>query len=462
MSTESEPQKKNLPSTARQLLAFQAFNAFNFTLALGAPVVLTARYIGASETEIGLLNSLMPLLVVLQVVGTTLIDRFGYRRTMIAGWGLRSFALLIIVPLPFLVGRVSTDVLVGLMLLAMFIFTMIRGLASAAWFPWLSVLLPTGQRGNYFGLEQQMMNVSAFAALMLSGWFLGSNPEPWQYSALFLGAWGAGMGSALVLWSTPETGAGLLARKQRARPRDLLKTARNIWAYKPFRKTTMFVCAYTFAMMAQPVFLVLYVREELALSEGLILKFQAAATLGVLVSAVFWGRLSDRIGSRPLLRLCDIGIFATVFFWLLSALGFFRPTVPSIFLVYFIGGVFTAAHAVSQSRLLLGCSPPGTVTIALALFQVGASVCGGAAPVLFGFVLEHLRGVYPVVEGSVSTPFTVLFGSFLLLGIFSQFLLSRVPEPRRVPTRHVLLRVFYGWPMRILSGFIPENGNRKP
>lgn len=451
----------HLPPHVRWLLAFQVFNAFNFTLVLGAPVVLTARYIGASESEIGLMNAMMPLMVSLQLLGTLAVGWLGYRRTMVWGWGLRSFSLLIIVPLPFLVGNARSETLVLLMLLGILGFTSIRGVASAAWFPWLSNLLPEGKRGNFLGMEQRVMNASAFIALIACGWFLGDNPAPWQYSMMFVFAWLAGLGSVGMLLRVPETGAGLRrAESPRRKISQFWPAVRRVLSHKPFRRTLLYVCAFSLAMMAQPVFLVLYLREGIQFGEGMILKLQAGATLGVLTTAVFWGRLTDKIGSRPLLRICDIGIFSTIGFWLVCALGGFSPSVPLAFTVFFAGGIFIAAHAVSQTRLLFGCCPEDVLTFAMALFQVIVSLCGATAPILFGLVLEKMLENSSAAPGPRSIPFAVLFGSFIIVGIVSQFLLSHVPDPKRVPTRRVLLGVLYGWPMRILSGLMSDGGPR--
>lgn len=447
-----------MPGDIRWLLAFQIFNAINFTLALGAPLVLTARYLGASETEIGFIGALTPLLVILQLTAPIFIERIGYRRLMITGWGSRSFMLLLIAPLPFLVGVYSSEALVLVMIAAMFGFNFIRGITSAAWFPWLSEILPASQRGNFLGREQRIINISAFVTLVLFGFFLGEDSPPWKYSAVFLAALAAGLASASMLVRVPEKGAGIKPRAERTRYRQYFPSMIETWRHQPFRRTLRYVCMFTLAMAAQPVFLVLFVYEELQLSEGMVLKLQAGATLGVLLTSVFWGRLSDSLGSRPLLRLCDIGVFSTVGFWLLPATGIYMPELWMMFVVYFLGGIFMSAHAVAQSRLVLSCCPSRNITIGMALFQVSVAMCGGIAPIFFGGLLEWIRPSEPT--GGSSFPFVVLFTSFLLLGIASQFFLSHVPEKERVPTRTVLLRVFYGWPMRVLDGMIL--GGKRP
>jgi hypothetical protein len=48
-----------LPAFTRRLIGFQVLNAVNFTIALGSPMVLAAKMLGAGETTIGLLLAAM-------------------------------------------------------------------------------------------------------------------------------------------------------------------------------------------------------------------------------------------------------------------------------------------------------------------------------------------------------------------------------------------------------------------
>ena len=100
-----------LPPVSRYLLAFQACNIFNFTIAVGAPMVLLARHLGADAAKIGFLISLASLLSALQILTINLVESYGYRRMIIAGWTARACSLLGIVPLPLLVGIVPTPIL---------------------------------------------------------------------------------------------------------------------------------------------------------------------------------------------------------------------------------------------------------------------------------------------------------------------------------------------------------------
>ncbi len=452
-----------MPPTTKWLLAFQACNACNFTIALGAPLVLAARHIGATEFHIGIMNALPVLLIALQLLATNLVDRLGYRRLMLMGWSARSFMLLLIAPLPMLTGIVPPWVLILGMIIPIMGFSAIRGFASGAWLPWLTAVLPPEQRGLYLGKEQRTMNVSGLATLLLCGFFLGGNPAGWKFSTMFVVAWAAGMMSVYFLRNTADTPPTANENQPHRSLAQVWEAIVRIWGHKAFRRTTSFVSLYTIALSSIPVFLVLFVKEELGYTDGQVLKMQAATTLGVLATAVYWGQLSDRSGSRPLLRLSDLGMLAILAYWLGAALGFYRPALIEIISAYGLWGVFSAAHAVAQTRLVLSCSPKDELIVGTAFFQVIVALFGGVAPIFFGGALEWLRHPADGGAGLGRIAFAIIFGIALILGLLSQILLSRVPESAALATHRLVMQVVYDWPIKVLSGIASSGGSsRKP
>ena len=252
-STSSPP----LPASTRSLLAFQSFNALNFTIAIGAPMVLLARFLGASEREVGMVMSLVPFLAILQLPGTALVERFGPRRVMIWGWSIRSWALLIAAALPLLIDTLSRSTLVLLLGLSLFLFSGIRGLASASWHPWLNKLLPEGTRGHYLGKEQRVMNLSASLALIVSALFLGEEPAGWRFSILMAAAWLLGLASTYFLARVPRDDPAPRAadRPRFHPPRSAAFSPTNLFAASsssrfsrpsrcpPFRSSSFSICA---------------------------------------------------------------------------------------------------------------------------------------------------------------------------------------------------------------------------
>lgn len=429
------------------LFIFQVFNAMSFTLSLGAPMVLAARLLGGNEFHIGLLTALPTVMVALQLPAADLVDRVGFRRMMVWGWGLRTVFLLPIIPLPFLIDHVPGRVLIWAMIISMFLFNAIRGFAGGAWFPWLSALIPEDKRGRFLGLEQRVINLSAFLTLVLTGLFLGEAPAPWKFSVLFAFSAISGFLSVYYLALAPDAPPPPTTAAPRRGLVAFITHAPKVWAFAPFRRTVRFTIVYTCAAYALPAFLVLFQTEQLGWSEGSVLKLQALATLGVMVTSVTFGALSDRFGSRPLLQVADAIQFLFTGFWVAVAIGGWAPSIAIAAVAWFIWGVTSSAHAVAQMRLLLSCMPKGDITYGMALFQVMVWLIGGAAPVGFGWMLQRLR---PQFE-NMSIGFGMIFAIALLLMAISLVLLTRVPDRRAVPTGRMLALV-YDWPVRILSG----------
>ena len=75
-------------------LMFGFFNAMTWQVALGTPMVLFAERLGASAFAVGLAYSFVFVLTPVQVLATALLPKYGYKRMMLSGWGLRSLFLL--------------------------------------------------------------------------------------------------------------------------------------------------------------------------------------------------------------------------------------------------------------------------------------------------------------------------------------------------------------------------------
>src|ERR687885_1475028 len=95
MLTDSERERAQL-----DLLRFTALNALSFEVLAGQVLILFARQVGASLQDIGLLSALLPFASVIQLGVAPLVNRFGPRALMLAGWGARTVvaAALFLVP----------------------------------------------------------------------------------------------------------------------------------------------------------------------------------------------------------------------------------------------------------------------------------------------------------------------------------------------------------------------------
>ena len=447
-SAQAPPSGAPLPAYTRRLIGFQVLNAVNFTIALGSPMVLAAKLLGAGETTIGLLLALTPLFVFLQIPSARLAEAWGYRRLMMAGWRTRSYMMLGMAPLPLLVGRVPSGWLLAAMVALLLGFNVIRGFASGAWYPWLAHIVPESQRGRYLGRENFAVNSGTLVAQLVCGWFLGHDPPAWHYTVLFVVSFAAGWCSVWfferVPCPAPRPGAGTAGG-------GAALMFRRAWRDAPFRRVTRYTMLQGLAMSGVAGFLIVFLRDLARMGAGPVVYVMSAATLGSLVTAALIGRGLDHFGSRPVLRLAGLGQIALLAFWSVAAAG--PASVPFVVAAAaaFVMGVLGTAHGLAVTRLTLAFCPRDDLTRAMAVNQVLTCVTAGLGAVLWGAMIEWMRTL-PALAGMPGVAFAAFFATGLVVMAASQNVLGGIHEPHSMPAGRLIVRVLWHWPLRVLGG----------
>ena len=181
MTTASAaPTIPDVPPQAANSFRFSLYNAVNFQITLGAPMVLYAKALGGSATTIGIVASLAPLMTVLQLPTAYFIPKIGYKGFVLFGWTIRAALLFILAILP-LLRFLPAMVQVELMLTCLFLFNVVRGISTGAWLPWLTALVPATARGAFLRSDQLHMQCGGMLAVAISTVVLWSGGRPWQF-----------------------------------------------------------------------------------------------------------------------------------------------------------------------------------------------------------------------------------------------------------------------------------------
>ena len=122
------------------LFAFFFFNFLSCMMVMDSPVILYAESLGASATVIGLIQGITPLMVVFQIPAADHVGRVGYKRFITTGWTLRLVFVLPLIAVPLLSGVLNPQSQLALVIGALIGFNLVRGIASTAWFPWITEL----------------------------------------------------------------------------------------------------------------------------------------------------------------------------------------------------------------------------------------------------------------------------------------------------------------------------------
>lgn len=142
-----------------------------------------------------------------------------------------------------------------------------------------------------------------------------------------------------------------------------------------------------------PAFLIPALRDQLGLSlpqAGLV---AAAPTLGVMLSLVAWGLVTDRRGERLVLL---VGLLSTAVAGGLAILGARSASPVVLALTLLVAGAAAASTAAASGRVVVGWFPPHRRGLAMGIRQMAQPVGVGVAAVSIAVTADR-QGVAPAL-----------------------------------------------------------------
>lgn len=379
------PTQKNDPGLYpyRQGLYFAFFNAMNWQVATATPTVLFMAYLGADSFQTGLVYSWPLLLTPVQVLATVLLPRLGFKRLTIAGWGARSWFLLIPLGLALMARQGTAHWMIFAMVAAMFFYSLSRSIGAAAITTWLQGLVPESVRGRYWSTDQIMGGTASVGTLVLCAACFTWLSLPWAFFVLYAfsitGAWLA-LRCLQALPDIERPTVMSLAKIRADTPRHLFGPG----AFRPY-----LWLAVLFYVVTTPLvpFGAYYLKTVAGYSPASIMGYTVVQYAGVIGGNWFMRSRIDRTGAKPFFRLM-FALFAAV---AVGWLGCLRWTavmpwvMPGLFFLLGAGtGMFTAANASYLSKIL----PVQERALPVSLHGALGYFAGGLAPVAWGFLLK--------------------------------------------------------------------------
>jgi hypothetical protein len=438
--------KDKLPVGVANLFWFNAFNALVYSICLGTPLILFARQLGASATTLGLLTGMPVVLGILQLPGARYVEDVGYKKSILAGWSARVFFLFFLSLLPFLVGRIPLEAVVNLLLATVFLFNLLVGISSGAWFPWMAKLIPDSIRGEYLA---QARNYT-YTAMVISVWscaLILGNRSILAFSLVFFICFSAGLISLHFLKKVPDVKTSRdQAKKYNAIPwLDIFKD-------KTFARFLAFGVFWAFVLSANATFVILFLRENVNFSDQKILALGGGSMMMGILSLNLMGKHTDKVGSKPYLGLVLVWVQISLSLWFVVASSDSHHFGWLLMTLMITGGLFGAMFDLSQTKLLMDTvGERHGSTQYYAVWAVCTSLTTAIMPVAWGIVLDAIGEWKVDLLGFTFNRFSILFGVEWLLLFPLAMLLVRVKDKKSESTTSVIYEVFVGYPTRTLS-----------
>lgn len=442
--------ESGFPPGLRNAFIFASCNALSFPIVFGSPMVLYAKSLGASATVLGILAGMMPMMVILQIPAARHVPRFGYRLFIFLGWATRTAVYFGLALAPML-SVLDQGTRLALVLVAMFFFTMLRGISSCAWLPWITSMISEQVRGRYLAVDYACVQLSGFVVVLGAAWWLGADPAAPRFAGLFLFGALAGLASLFFLWRIPET-APPEAVKESATPVPW----KELLLHAPFRKVLAFAVVWAGAFGGIAPFTVAWLKTEAGLPDDSILAVTAISYLGGLGAVWLTSRRLDAFGSKPMMALAMTSWVGIIGCWLALSRGSLPVTNTILIPLHVAMGFAGALVGMSMMRLVMGSIPTMGRSHFFALFSVSANVSMGASPIVWGLVLDLLQesGLAQMRWGL--TNYSVFFTGVALMMILALGLCLRVTEPSAVPMNRLLRDIVIDSPQRLWLRFWPR------
>jgi MFS family permease len=356
-----------MPSLVRQLTDSAPLIGLVTTLQSGGwllPQLVAANYVAGKLLK-------KPYIVIPALVG-----RMTYPLLALAIWWLA-------LPCPTLT--------LVLFFLVLTVFIACDGLASVPWFDLFSKSLPPERRGRLIGIAQMSTGLAGVGVGLAVHQILGPNGPgfPTSYALLFAVASGfffLSLLSFIQLREQPEESP----QDRQPWSAFLSRLTEVMRANRAFRLVIIVRLLVTWSSMAVP-FYVIYALDVLRFDQGAVGVFLSAQVVGGILSGLVMGYISERRGTRAVIRFSAWMAMGTP----LLALGvsWLHLLLPAVLLLYVYALIFVVLGALGNANMagfmnyILEIAPaadrPAYVGLANTL---GSLVL--AAPFLGGWVLQ--------------------------------------------------------------------------
>jgi len=431
------------PPGVNHLFTFFFFNFISCLPLMGSPMLLYAESLGASAKVTGIIFGLTPLMVALQIPAAGYVAQVGYKKFIATGWTIRLIFVLPLIAVPLLHGHYSEQTQLAIIIGSLFCFNLIRGIASTAWFPWITGLIPEDIRGRYLTWENACYSLGSLFCLLMTAQILGANPASSRFAWLFGFSLMAGLLSLWFVYQVPDAPVN---------PEEVTHREPAPWGeilqHPSFRK--LLVVHFVWAVLIGGImpFIVKYLKGPVAMDYDAVIYTDAAKYVGGLATLWFLHSRLDRLGSRPLMMLAGTAWLIIVLAMVGMSTRLIEAKLEVVCVVSVGIGFAFCTFGMSLTKLVMGTVPEAGKSHFFALYSVVGSLTLGLCPFIWGMLIDGLDGVEIVRFGLNWNQYSISFA--MLIGVLFLLLLQvlRVEEEDAADFKQLVRDLIRNNPLR--------------
>ncbi len=437
--------KDPFPLGTSNAFYFQYFNTTSFSTIVGVPTILFFKELGASATILGVVGSLAPFLIILQIPASRHVELVGYKRFVLSGWFLRtifSFGLALAAFIPAIDNTTR-------MILAIFFligYNILRGISTCGFMPWMTQLIPEKVRGRFLATDQITGSIASLVTTLLISWWLNHHSGSLGFACVFFYASIAGLMSLRFLKKIPDVPVPPDSRSTEPIPwKELL-------AFQPFIKIITMNVIFFVAIAGGGLFWVPLVRDQFHKDSSFVLNMAAVGAFFGIIIQFLASRLIDRAGSKPPLSFGILMAAFHFFLWSMLAAEVLPFNYWSLFFIQLTAGLSFPLFNLANTRLVMATVPVMARSHYFAVYSVALNLTLGIFPWIWGIGVDYLQGWHQVSWNLWHwNAYSFFFLIVVSITIASWFLLLRIEEPKSMSTEEFIRQLLVKTPKRAIT-----------
>jgi MFS family permease len=435
----------------------------------GVILVGFALEIGASASIIGLLAAIPFLAQLSQIGAIVLVERVRQRRkiTVLSVTASRTLILGLAL-IPFIPDRaLQLTALVG----AQIAIALLGSISGCSLNSWLHQLVPREALGALFSRRLFWSTVLSSIGALSAGYLVQQWPgteKTMAYSIAFACAGVSGFVSSYFLTRVPEpvmppsTGHAPLFQLLSTPFRDA-----------EFRSVILFMATWNLASNLAAPFITVYLLRQIGYELGTVTTLWMVGQIATALTLYLWGRLSDQLSNKAILRVALPAYFAGLIGLAFTALP--EPhalTLPLFFVIHIVMGAASGGIGLATGNLGLKLAPQDRGTSYLTAVGLSGSLAAGLAALAGGTLADWFAAREMSITFHWTAPadmknvtllqfqhWEFLFALSFALGFYVMHRLSRIHEGREHSERAVV-QMFMIEAIRSLDQLSPIEGLR--
>lgn len=428
-----------------RLVTISGSLAMVYICCISAPVFTDLlRGMGASEFHFGLLGGVPMIMVLMQFFGAWMTNSLKRRRPWFMT--LVIIARLLYLPIaaiPFC-GFIPEGAAVPLILGLIALSACLGHTSGPMWLSWMGDLIPHRFLNRYWGGRQRVMLLVWAAMYLAIAAFTrsaGSLPARRVFAVL------TGIGCTAGVIDI------LLFLRVREPTNVTIKT--DVWAslVEPirsleFRSLLRFTCFFYSVSSFASAFMLIYILKGLHVEVWKATLVWCMIGLGNAMTAPIWGRIADRHGHRPVMRLCAWMKPAICLVFLLVTPA---SAVAVLSVAFFLDAILNAGIEISVNGFMLKLAPRENRSMFIAAICALSGVASGLGAILGGVFLEATQSFSLVFLDRTWNHYHLVFLISFLLRIPAIRMAGMILEPASGRSTVVLNELMSFWPMKALT-----------